>query len=121
MRVEKLRPCSCDEHHGRLPEMLHEVLDERDLARLGPVDVLEDGHDRLLRAEALEEPPCCEVQEIHLRHLVVGGKPEQEREVAERLLLFAFGHEPLDGAPELLARDRRGVGLEDLRGRVDEA
>jgi len=40
-----------------LPAPVEQVLDERDQALVGPVEILEDHHERPLLRHALEEPP----------------------------------------------------------------
>jgi hypothetical protein len=63
MLVEQLGACRGDEHRRRVAQVVNEVLEQRDLARLCPMDVLEDEHGRLLQTDAFEEAPRGEEKE----------------------------------------------------------
>ena len=91
--VEELGAREAEQEHRRAAEPVGEVLEQVEERRLAPLDVVEHGHERALRAEVLEQladPP---------EGLLDGGAPGVDAE--ER-------HEPLG--------DERGVavGAEEL-------
>ena len=70
--VEELRPGEDDDHDSRLAKLRCEVLDQVELRRSRPVDVLEDDERRPLLAEALDQAPHREEHEplVHTRDAV---------------------------------------------------
>jgi hypothetical protein len=101
--------------------MSREVLEESDLAAFCPMDVFEDEDRRLHEANALEEAPCGEEQQLRIRDVVVRCKTEEKGEITERFRRLGFRHELLDPELQLLARCGRRVRLEDSGPRVHEA
>src|SRR6266511_838909 len=53
--IEKIRPREAKDEHRRITGPVRDMLDEVQQAGLGPVDVLEDGDQRLFPRERLEE------------------------------------------------------------------
>ncbi len=106
---------------GDVPQMPREVFEESNLAAFCPMDVLEDEDRRLHEADALEEAPRGEEQQLRIRDVVVRCKTEEKREIAERFRRLGFRHELLDPELQLLARCRRRVRLEDSDRRVHKA
>ena len=121
MQIEQLRPCSGDEQHGRVADVLGKVVQERELARIRPVNVLEDEHRRLHVADAFDEAPCREEEQLTLRHIVVDTQPEQERQVAEGVGRFVIRYQLDDCGLELRTCDVRRIGLEDPGRLVHDA
>jgi len=78
LRVEQLGPSGRDEHHGRIANVLRQVLEERKLAALRPVNVLEHEHCRLGKSGGFDEASGSEEEEQDLCDTVVGSKPEQQ-------------------------------------------
>ena len=111
--VQELRAREDDDDDGRLAQLPAEVLDQVELGRSRPVDVLEDDERRLLLAEALDHPAHREEHEALVHPGDAGTEPEQQPEVARRVRALRGRHEPGDAVVELLARDPRRVGVED--------
>src|SRR5207247_10333120 len=55
--VEQLGPRKAEQEHRRVAAQVDDVLDQVEQRRLGPVDVLEDGDERALPGERLEQAP----------------------------------------------------------------
>ena len=83
-RAKPSRRSGC---HGAGPQ----VLDELELARPGPVDVLVDDQRRSLITEALDRSAKREEQEPLLDDRRIGGETEEQPEVARRLLSSGRG------------------------------
>ena len=98
--------------HGAagLAQLGAEVLDQVELARRGPVDVLVDDEHRPLGAEALEHPPQRQEEEALGDDRSVRGEPEEEGEVARRC-------PPPRRAAAALRRPRRASPGRRARGR----
>ena len=110
---QQLGPRRADEEHRHAGRPLDEVVDEVEQALVGPVQVLEDEHERPAVAERLEEAPP--------------GRERLGARVAAALALLCLadqraqiGHDPAglllvadrrDGALELRVDRRRGVSL----------
>ena len=118
--VEQLGPR--ERHHGApgLAQLAAEVLDQVELARRGPVDVLVDDEHRPLRAEALEHAPQRQEEEALGDDRGVRAEPEEEGEVARRVLRLGGRQERGDARDELLPGDLLGVGVEDAERLPDE-
>ncbi len=107
--LEQLRPCGADHEQRHAFGAVGEVLEEREHRLVGPVQVLEHEHGRVLFGDVLEEPPPGGEQ-----LLALGGRgrldPEQRQQaLAEPGALVAFGEHRV----ELGRGDVGGVGLED--------
>ena len=57
MAICHLRPRQRDDEDRMVASPIEQILDERDEALVGPVDVLEHHHERPLLGEPLEEAP----------------------------------------------------------------
>ena len=101
-----------DDDRG-LAQLAAEVLDQVELARSRPVDVLEDDERRPLGAEALDHAPHREEHEPLVHDRGVRPEPEQQREVARRVRASAAGSERGDALVELVPCDLLRVRVED--------
>ena len=119
--VQQLGSRCGDEHHRRVAQVLAEVLEQLELARLSPVDVLEDDDGRLLHAEALEEASRVEEQHLRPRRLRGRGEPEEKRDVARRFGRLFGRHHARHGELELLEPDLGRIRLEHSARCLDDA
>ncbi len=104
--LDELPPGRADDEKGRVA-VRHDVLDELEQGRLGPVDVVEDEDERPVRSELLEELAGGPRQVLHRERLL--------REPDRRL--HARNHVGVaDERAELPARLLGGVFLDDRRG-----
>ena len=99
MQVEQLRPRRAEHEQRSVRRPLHEVLEERQQRRIGPVQILEHEHERRSIGHLVEIPlPGGE----HLFTLAgLAGQPDQRRQpgAQPRCVLHAF-----DGGSEVVAR-----------------
>ena len=118
--VEQLGPRERQHGAAGLAQLAAEVLDQVELARRGPVDVLVDDEHRPLGAEALEHPPQRQEEEALGNDRCVRAEPEEEREVARRVLRLGGRQQRGDSRDELLPGDLLEVGVEDAERLPDE-
>ena len=115
MAVCHLRPRQRDDEDRVVAPPIEQILDERDEALVGPVDVLEHHHERPLLGEPLEEatPGGEEI-------LAVGRGPVAEAEQLEQprldpVTLVLVADVGLEHGAQLRRRAFRVLVLEDLR------
>jgi hypothetical protein len=101
--IEKLGPGESDEDGRLLLDRPGEVLEQLELTRLRPVDVLEGDERRLREPERLDEASRREEEQPRLLGTALAAQPEQQPEVAARVLRLLGRQQLVDGAPELLA------------------
>ena len=119
-RVEELG--SSENHHDDrgLAELGAQVLEEIQLARRGPVDVLVDDHRRPLVPEALEQSADGEEQEPLIDDRRIRLEAEEQTEVPRRLLGLRAGEEGSDALVELGPDGALGIRVEDRERPADE-
>ena len=78
-------------HRRGVLDMLGEVLEQPELARLRPVDVLEDDERRLCEPEALDQAPRGEKQQPGFLGAVLASETEDQAQVAGRVLGLVGG------------------------------
>ncbi len=111
--VEELRPREDDHDDRGVAQLRAEVLDQVELRRSRPVDVLENEKRWLRLAEALDHPAHREKHESLVHPWNAGSEPEQQSEVARRIHALRGRNEPRDPLVELFAGDLRWVRVED--------
>ena len=113
--VEQLRPGERDHEQRRLAHPRHQVLDQLEQRLLGPVDVLEDEHERLLQREPLRPfapgPRDLLLTPLGLHRLQHAGGEAQQ--VGDRLVLAEFA-QLLDRDVERVVVDDPGCALHHL-------
>ena len=115
---DELGPGHADDEERNLDRPVDEVIDEVEQAVVGPVEILEDQHERPALRECFEEaPPGGEGLRLAFAFQVrLAGDPDQRPQVrldpAQLVRLFedVFGR-----GPELRAGLLRRVGLKDSR------
>ena len=111
--VEQLRPREADDQQRALAHPLRQVVDQLEQRLLGPVDVLEDEHERLHVGELVDEL-ACGPGDLRLAALALDrlhharGEPEQ---LGDRLVAAALD--------QLLARGLHRVVVRDAGGGLD--
>src|SRR5919106_4077534 len=112
---EELWARSADDEHGDVREPVDQVVDEVEQAVVGPVQVLEDEHERPLLAERLEEPPPGgEGLSSAIAARLLCGQADERAEVGlEPRRLRLVRHDPLDRLAQLARRLLRRIRFED--------
>ena len=110
---EELRSSERDEEHGNLAHPRGERLEQVELARVGPVDVLEQEHRRATQRERLHEDAGREEDRVAVRARPLPVQTEQHLELRSVLLGRGGAGDLGDGARELGARLSRVVAVED--------
>ncbi len=98
--VEQLVARRAQDQEGRIGRGVHEVSDEIQEGRLGPVDVVEQDHHRLVLAEDLQEPP---------------DPPEQLGDLERRGLQADGGGDPVHDVVRARTQQRRQPATSGLR------
>ena len=111
--VEELGACEREERDGHVTHMGREVLHELELARVGPVDVLEHEHGRPIRREPFDQPSHGEEHRGLVLGLVALAEAEQERQVPPDLVDLALRHQRRQRLHQLRPGGRGRVALED--------
>ena len=75
--LEELGPREREDHHPRVPDVRHEVIDQVEQGVVGPVHVLEHEQQRLAPSEMLHEHPHREQEVDRLVRRSVEAEPEE--------------------------------------------
>jgi hypothetical protein len=116
--LQELGPSRADDEqrHARAP--VDEVVDEVEEVVIGPVQILEDEHRRMLFCERLEDPaPCSEPLGAISAGLAVRTEPDERAQILEESLR-ALGLQGCDRLLKLVLRLHGRVRVEDSRMRL---
>ena len=80
--VEELGASQDEQDGGRVPEARGEVVEQVQLALVGPVHVLEHEHRRLLQGETFRESLCGEEQDVAVAGRGIDTQAEHQGKVS---------------------------------------
>ena len=122
--LEQLRPGAADDEQRDAAQPVDELVDEVEQAVVGPVQVLEDEHERPLLGERLEEAPPGGERLAAAVSAEAASRPPGRRAGAGATRPSAASRSvierALDGGVQLLGRFDLGVLLEDPGLRLDD-
>ncbi len=92
---------------------VEQVLDELEQGRVGPLDVLEDEHGRVLVGQPLEEQSPAGKELVPFRRGLVGQAEQLRKPRLDPGALFGIRYVALDRRPQLRLGGRRLLLLRD--------
>ncbi len=111
--VEKLGARERQHEDGEIAQSRREQLDEVEQSDVGPVEVLEDQHRRLICGDPFDEAPDRQEQAVAVGRGLRRIEAEDDPEILRDLLRLSRRQDGRDGVVKLLRRCFNGVGLED--------